>query len=209
MRILVACPTLAGREESLDVCKESYKKTVGDATLRFSIPVDCKSWGEGVNEALSEADELWGLDSFDYIHLTADDLEAHEGWLDAAVETLGKGQYPAPHLLNPDGSTFSFGHGDSNMFDTSHDWKPTNTSVIPTFTPLMWKMMGPMIPIQYFTDNYMSHKARLIGMHTVARLPYLFTHHASDVLPNGSRNDRLQEDQAIYKHYLQTGEMPS
>ena len=55
--------------------------------------------------------------------------------LDMYQETLKKGLYPAPHLLNPDGSTFSFGHGDANMYDTSVDWKPTHTSVVPTFTP--------------------------------------------------------------------------
>ena len=209
-RILIVCPTVTGREESLQRCKESYKRTLEDHTLRFSIPVDEESWGKGVNVGMEYADEVYGLHEFDYIHLTADDIEAHDGWLEAAEETLKKGLYPAPHLLNPDGSTFSFGHGDANMYDTSVDWKPTHTSVVPTFTPFMWTLMGPMIDLHYYTDDYLSHKARVAGFNTVARLPYLFTHH-TEMAGRGagmSQDERMAHDGAKYQEYLRTGVMP-
>jgi len=212
-RILIVCPTITGREDDLERCKESYKRTLSEHTIRFTIPVDQPSWGHGVNEGVESAIQVYGeLEEFDYIHLTADDLEAHDGWFDAAEETLQKGMYPAPLLLNPDQSVAGFGHGDANMFDTSVDWKPTLTSVIPTMTSLMWSMMGPMIPLQYFTDDFFSHRARQFGFNTVARKAYCFTHHESQVLADGhhgSRDARLKHDHILYRQYLSTGKWPN
>ena len=207
--VLIVCPTVTGREESLERCKESYTETLKDHSVRFSIPVDCPTWGEGVNEGIQSADEVYGFEMCDFIHLTADDLEAHDGWFEAASNALSKGVYPAPMLMNPDGSVFSFGHGDANMHDVSRDWKPTHTSVIPTITPLMWRMMGPMIPLHFFTDDYMSHRARQIGMNTVAIMDYKFTHHASEIHAGAGigRDKRMAIDQEAYQHYLRTGKM--
>jgi hypothetical protein len=213
MKILVVCPTITGREEGFLKCVEDYKRTLQGHDVDFINPLDRPSWGVGINDALIEAHESEGsLEQYDYIHLTSDDIEPHDGWLDAAVEALGKGMYPAPLLLNPDGSVAGFGHGDANMMDTSTDWKPTLTSVVPTITPIMWRLMGPMIPIMYFTDDYLSHRARNIGMPTVAVKAYSFTHHHSDVLPTvdgmKTRQERLRHDHVLYQLYLSTGKWP-
>jgi hypothetical protein len=99
------------------------------------------------------------------------------------------------------------------MMDTSIDWKPTHTSVIPTMTPFMWKMMGPMIPLHYHTDDYLSHKARVLGMPSVAVKAYCFTHHHSEVLPSvdgmETRQQRLRHDHVLYHRYLSTGQWPT
>jgi hypothetical protein len=209
VKVLVCIPTITGREETLARCMDSYENTVhGKYELEYSVVVDEPTWGHGVNASVNSALEM--CVEPDIIHLTADDLEAHDGWVDIAVETLEKGFYPAPMLLNPDGSVAGFGHGDAQMFDVSRDWKRTDTSVIPTLTVDMWHRMKPMINTHFFSDNYFSHRARLIGYDSVARFGYTFTHHESQVHPGAGmgRAARMQHDMTIYRQYLTTGKLP-
>lgn len=209
LKLAVVCPTVTGREASYERCLDSYRRTTeGIAEVFWFPPKDEPTWGRGVNVGMAAAQAV-GV-GFDLIHFTADDIEAHDGWLEVGYETLLAGKYPAPWILNPDGSTFSFGHGEPSMFDTSRDWKPTVTSVVPLLTPAMWQQMAPMIDIHYYTDDYLSHRARLIGIESVARLGYKFTHHTEPARRGAGmdQNERLRHDGAVYNRYLQTGQLP-
>jgi hypothetical protein len=124
-----------------------------------------------------------------YIHLTADDIEPHEGWYEAAVETIKDGFLPAPRILNGDGSLQSC--GDANE-------TPNGTVVeiarIPFATKEQMACIGPIIDQMYFTDNWFSHRGRQCGWESVINRAYLFTHHLA---PEG-RIDTLYDDSRTY-----------
>jgi hypothetical protein len=175
-------------------------------TISWSTPKDRPTWGQGVNAGLAVIDDGY---SPDYIHLTADDLEAHEGWFESAIDALNKNMFPAPRILNPDGSLFSFGHGEASMFDESTDYKPTNTSVVPTLTFDLYQKIGKMAPWHFYTDNYYSHRAREFGFVPTAIKQYCFTHHASEVHAGAGvgRHRRMIIDGQMWNTFLTTGEV--
>ena len=67
--ISIICPTISGREHWLERCRVSYLETT-QMEYEFIILDDFPScnaaWNVGIREAKG-----------DYLHLTADDIEAH------------------------------------------------------------------------------------------------------------------------------------
>jgi hypothetical protein len=165
VKITVVIPTVSGRETDLARCLDAYltRSTHDVELLTYLNFMTC---AEGWNIGASVADG-------DYLHFSADDLEPHEGWDVAAIEAVEAGFLPAPRIVNPAGKLDYCGVHGVEM----EDWARVQMSVIP-FMPLsLWQQIGPVPPIHYYSDNYVSHRAALAGWPTVVRRGYEFTHH--------------------------------
>jgi hypothetical protein len=146
---------------------------------------DFPSCGEAWLQGATDAAKV----GFDYLHLTADDLEPHDGWLQAAIETVDKGLIPAPMVYRPDGTLESAGlAGFSLNAIAERDWQPVDSTTVPFLTTEMWEAIG-MIPIHYCTDLWVSNRGRLHGWDTVIRTPMRFTHYTAQPGRNYARAD--------------------
>lgn len=183
-KILVIVPTIDGREKSLFRCLDTYKTRTPKHEVEMMVLRNYDTcgiaWGVGM--------ELAKHKDFDYIQLSADDLEPHEGWAEPAIAMIESGKLPAPKILNPDGSLFSFGHNAGK------------TSVVPMFKKEHIERVLPMAPWHYWTDDYVSHK---LGLPVENCEGYTFTHHADPVGRLMSHND----DMVKWNHYQATGDL--
>lgn len=164
-------PTIDGREEDLARCMAAYQSTSPDA--RIYIERNYTSCGAAWLAGADHAAE----DRFDYLHLTADDLEPHPGWLEAAIETVDAGFIPAPLVYNPDGSLQSAGLSGFGCWTGAYaDWGFVEGTTVPFLRADMWKKIG-MIPVHYCSDLWVSHRGRQHGWETVVRTGMVFTHY--------------------------------
>jgi hypothetical protein len=201
MHLTIVCPTIDGREESFARMLASYEATIpANVDVDFISPRNCRTWGEGVVRGMAEAGRL------QYVHLTADDLEALPGWFEAGRETVVRGMYPAP-LLDTFGE-IAYGHPPTP--DMS-DWKDSQTSVIPFMTQRMWFAMmdqnvGEVLAdLHYYSDNLMSHALRQAGVKTVGRTGYRFNHHHEmhgRGAGMGTQDARMQRDGIRFEQWL-------
>lgn len=175
--ISVVIPTIDGREEHLVRCVESYERTLAsydDAGGRFELivatgfPTCGIAWQWGADRAKG-----------DYLHLTADDIEAKPGWWQAALQLVDppsghKPALPAPLVFHPDGEVQSCG---GSWEQLEADGVVTEFTRVPFVSRNQWELIGPMIPTHYFTDNWVSYRGRLHGFETVVAHGYQFVHH--------------------------------
>jgi hypothetical protein len=98
--ISVIVPTIDGRESYLKDCLASYAAHTSDYEV-IVVPnkPNCGlAWTEGADLAVGSE-----------LHFSADDLQPHAGWSQAAMEVVERGFLPAPRILNTDGSLQSCG----------------------------------------------------------------------------------------------------
>jgi hypothetical protein len=181
---LVVIPTIKGREESLKRTLDAYLET--DHDLDIHIVADCPTCGIAWDAGLHYAIQKGG---FDYIHLSADDLVPHDGWLDAAIPFLERDVIPMPKILNPDGTLFSFGH-----------WNNT-VSVVPIFPAKYIDRILPMFTGQYYTDNHVSDSLKL--PHELCE-GYTFTHYLEKAGRGAGmdENERMIKDKEDYDRWM-------
>jgi hypothetical protein len=74
--ISVVIPTIAGREHWLGNCIHAYERCSGD--IEIITVTDRETCGEAWAEGGKRAQG-------DFIHFTADDIEPHDGWDEAAI----------------------------------------------------------------------------------------------------------------------------
>src|SRR5262245_55571386 len=103
MRVAVVIPTMRGREHHLARCRRTYGERT-DADLEIVVEADHGTCGAAWMAGASRLEQ-----QPDYLHLSADDLEPHDGWLDAAIDSAMRRMIPAPLVYNPDGSLQSAG----------------------------------------------------------------------------------------------------
>ena len=163
--ISVVCPTVTGREGYLRDCEAAYARTTED--YEFIAVKDPGPCGVGWNIGAEKA-------TGDYIHFTADDLNPHDGWWEAAKEVIDRGQVPSPVVYWPDGRVQSCG---GSWEALEEDGAVTEFTRVPILSREMWDAVKPMLPIHYFTDNYVSFKTTKAGWPTVVCLACGFTHH--------------------------------
>ena len=120
------------------------------------------AWNEGIDRAQG-----------DYIHLSADDLEPHPGWWRGAFWATGQGFLPEARILNADGTLHSCG-ADAKERPTGEQ---ADFGRVPFFHRDLLPVVFPIIETHYFTDVWVSHRAREAGVETVISRDYLFTHH--------------------------------
>lgn len=186
--ISVVIPTVTGREEHLERCVRAYE----ERTLRppeiiviRNAPTCGVAWQEGAERATGT-----------YIHFTADDLEPHPAWANSALVAVAMGYLPAPRILRPDGTLESCGRWEVEQ----ETGDPTPMTRIPFMSREQWKLIGPMLPIHYYTDNWISFKGALAGIETRVYRDYQFTHHWAEAGRGAgmSQEDRMRHDEAIY-----------
>lgn len=188
MLISVVVPTIQGREDHYARCVDAYasRSTVDiEIITENDHPAVGPAWNAGAERATG-----------DILHFTADDLEPHQGWDVAAIEAIERGKLPAPRIIN------QYGHLDSCGFHgiEMEDWAPVRMSVVPFLPRAVWEQIKPVLPIHYFTDDWISYRARKIGWPPVVRRDFAFTHHwATHGRGAGMSYDgRMRHDQRVY-----------
>jgi len=195
VKITVVIPTVAGRETDLARCVDAYlTRSTHDVELLTYLdqPTCADGWNLGAGQATG-----------DYLHFTADDLEPHAGWDVAAVEAADRGLLPAPRIVNAEGRLDYCGFHGVEM----EDWSPVEMSVIPFLPTRLWEQVGPVPPIHYFSDNYVSWRAARAGWPTVVRRGFAFTHHWAQPGRGAgmSYEARMSHDQRVFFDAVHAG----
>lgn len=189
--ILIVCPTVDGRDLSLARALDSYRQHTHRPFTWVSVPnrPTCGiAWNDGIAAAYA-ASQVW-----DWIHLTADDIEATPGWDDAAASWWHlHRQLPAPRILHTDGTLQSCGNDSTEQPDGTL----TELTRVP-FIPLeLLPAVLPIIDTHYYTDSWVSYQARRHhGIETAVVRGYLLYHHFAQA---GRLDDRLDAD---YQEFL-------
>lgn len=181
--ISVICPTIKGREDWAERCQTAYQEHTTE-THEFILIHDRPTCGIGWNDGLDIA-------KGDYLHLTADDVEPTEGWDLVGIEWLHRKILPAPRILHTDGSLQSCG----NTADEQPTGTPTELTRIPFFGRELVPIVCPIIETHYYTDSWVSYRARRYGWSTLVVRDFLFYHHFAGV---GRLDDRLDDDYATF-----------
>ena len=141
------------------------------------------AWNVGIREAKG-----------DYLHLTADDIEAHPKWAEIGLEWIDKGYLPCPRVLGSDGTLQSCG---SDAFE-----HPTGTSSdvarVPFFPREILRAVYPILNTHFMGDYWITHQARKIGWATVVVREWEFTHH----LAKEGRLYTLPADWAVFQRAI-------
>lgn len=193
--ISIVIPTLKGREDSLARARASIEATCEEAEV-LEIR-GCASVGEGWSIGADMANG-------EFIHLAGDDIEWKQGWWQAAAEVCRRGEIPAPLIYNTDGSVQSCGE---TMDRIVPDGELTTFARIPFFSCEQWRLIRPIPPIHYYSDNWIGALAELNGIPVVVCHGYSFTHHLEMTevgWPEGlTWQQRLADDRAIYEVALE------
>lgn len=164
MKISVIMPTIDGREESRETMLRAYQERT-PFDLELIVKHNYPNWPAGCNAGQLDA-------TGDILHFGSDDLEPLEGWAEAALATIERGEIPAPQLwdFTPHGTPVNQGA----------DGPPgtlTAFTRVPTLTREMAERIGPWPEIPYYADNWVSDKGRLCGYQTRVTAGYGFVHH--------------------------------
>lgn len=192
--ISVIVPTVPGREQHLEACLAAYDRhTAGHEVHVIPGRSTCgQAWLDGADLATG-----------DILHFSADDLEPHHGWWQAAQHVTDTGFLPAPRILKADGTLETCGGSDGFAeLPTGHR---TDFTRIPFLTRSQWEQIRPLIEdflvgAHYFTDNAVSWAAARAGVGTVVHRGYLFTHHWAQAGRGAgmTENDRMRHDHAAF-----------
>lgn len=161
--ISVVVPTVTGREHWLEKAYTSISTTTPNYEwlVYDNLPTCGTAWNLGIEKAQGE-----------YILLFADDLEAHDGWWEAGIESLSQGIIPCPRILNPDGSLQSCGTYDRE----APDGEPSVVARVPFLTRYMAQSMHPIFSNQYMGDHWITWRGKQLGWPTLVNRSMLFTH---------------------------------
>lgn len=191
--ISAVIPTIRGREKLLDRTVEAIWKTAAaiNQDVEFIVPRGHATCGEGWNEGAEQATGY-------YLLLAADDMIPEGGatWA-AAIDAAEQRVYPAPWIVNPDGSTLCCGTLGSGLLLTgdARDGLPVCNSPVPFLKRELWAEVGPTIPAHCYSDDYLAYRARLAGLSVEVRRAFKFTHldgqhgHAPLVMRSGADRD--------------------
>lgn len=163
-RISVVMPTITGREEMWAWITPLYQRRAPDFEIELCSPKDYPNWPSGINAAQPTGD---------YLVYTADDLEPLDGWADAMVACLDRGEVPAPQVWN--------WKQEGRPVDERVDGPPGAVpafSRIPALTREMAEAIGPWpSDLDYYADNWVTDAARLRGWECRVTEGFAFIHH--------------------------------
>jgi hypothetical protein len=197
--ISVIVPTIDGRESYLKDCLASYAAHTSDYEV-IVVPnkPNCGlAWTEGADLAVGSE-----------LHFSADDLQPHAGWSQAAMEVVERGFLPAPRILNTDGSLQSCG-GEEAWEREQPTGARAGFSRIPFLSRQQWERIRLLVQpflrdAHYFTDNAISEAARRCGIPTGVHRDFLFTHHLASAGRGAgtSWERRMQEDHQRFSWWV-------
>jgi hypothetical protein len=159
----VVMPTISGREEMWAQMVEFYQSRTPGYELEILSPKDYRNWPTAINTAKPKGS---------YILYGADDLEPLEGWADAMVGCLDRGEVPAPQVWN--------WVKEGPPVNVNEDGPPGSRAAftrVPALTRDLALAVGPWPEIDYYSDNWVSDKARILGWETRVTDGFDFIHH--------------------------------
>ena len=162
MKISVVMPTISGREEmNAQMC--DYYRARTPYELEILSPKDYRNWPTAINTARPTGE---------YVLYGADDLEPLDGWADAMIASLDRGEVPAPQVWNwvKEGPAV-------NVREDGPPGSITTFTRVPAMTRELALAVGPWPEIDYYSDNWVSDKARTLGWETRVVDGFDFIHH--------------------------------
>jgi hypothetical protein len=170
-------------KESRTVRDELARRRVIDALIAAAMvhTTAAAAWQAGAD-----------LSAGGYVHFTADDIVPHPGWWEAAVACCDSGAIPSARILNTDGSLQSSGAWATDL----PEGMVTDIARIPFLSREQWQLVGPMIEVHYYTDNYVAVRAAQAGIPTIVCQAYEFTHHYA---PEGRLDARMAADREVFE----------
>lgn len=194
MKISVVIPTISGREEVYSRCHNAYRALrAGPHELEIIAEYGHKSvglaWQAGAMKATG-----------DYIHLGNDDCEPRDGWWRYAIEAVEMGCLPSPQVYTADGIP----QGLPVWGSVAPDWSVVTCCLIPFMSRVQWERIQPLFTAHYYTDNFITERARQAGWPCVLRTGYAFTHWWAQPGRGAgmSESDRMTSDERLYQHAL-------
>jgi hypothetical protein len=184
--ISVIIPTITGREQWYARCLAAYYAT-SPADTEYVTVLDRPTCGVAWNEGAARG-------RGGYLHFSADDLEPHPGWWEAAIGCVEAGGVPSARILNADGSLQSCGEWGEELPDGT----ATFIARVPFCSRDQWDLIGPIIETHYYTDNHFTYRGLCAGIPTVIVRAYLFTHHFASEGRLDGVNGRFEADRAAY-----------
>ncbi len=186
--ISIIIPTIKGRERWLKKCLASYLDSSPECEVIIvrDRPTCGIAWNDGYRQATGE-----------YLHFSADDLEAHEGWWQGAIIAAENNLIPAPRILNPDGTL----QGCADMLEEYEQGSVVSFTRIPFLSRKQARLIAPIITTHYSTDLWVSEVGRMHGYQTVMVNEYLFTHHLAQ---EGRLDERVVDDAIEVLRQLRT-----
>lgn len=195
MSISVVIPTIKGREDLLEKTVAAFRAAIPGPDLQIVLVKERLTIGRAWNDGVPSCEG-------DYLMLAADDIIPAPGFEEAAVQAASADYWPAPRLINPDGSVLATGSmGGGWLMTDCADWAPVVSSQFPFMRREVWTEIGPSLEIHYFADDYLAARARSCGLIPVYREPYRLMHMEGVAgraeMVNRSMTDRLQFEQAL------------
>ncbi len=182
--LTIVMPTISGREAWLERATESFAANT-HVPVEFIVLTDMPTcglaWQAGGEQAVG-----------DYIYMAADDVEAMPGWDVAAIEACDRGVLPAPIVYNPDMGVQSCGERWGDMMP---DGAKTQFTRAPFMSRAQWEIAQPMLPVHYYTDNWVSWKCWQAGIPTVVTHGFRLIHHLAK---EGRNESRMGSDGCVY-----------
>lgn len=181
----IVIPTISGREEWLERTLRAYADLTTESTeilVELDHPACGPAWQSGGERARGR-----------YIFMAADDLEPKAaGWEQVAMAVCDDDALPAPVIYNTDGSLQSCG-GSWGLLEP--DGAATDFTRAPFMSREQWELVEPMLPVHYFTDNWVSWRA--LRHRILTRVVYGFdlVHHLA---PEGRNESRMADDMNVF-----------
>lgn len=200
MKVSIVIPTIQGREDLFAQTKDGYAASK-PATVEFEYitPKDFPTIGEAWNAGAAKA-------TGEFLHLTADDVIPHEGWIDAAINATNRAEWPCPKILNPDGSLHSCGTlGGGMLLPDCPTGTPCAASPFPFFRSNRWVQLGPALGIHYYADDALGWKARSIGLTPTVCAEFTLTH-LEGTVGRAQVAARSQSDSFIFRSFHAGGQ---
>lgn len=170
MKISVLIPTVTGREDTLARAIDAYNTRSTGFEIEIITVLDYPTWPAGCNAARK-------LATGDIIHYSADDLEPLEGWANAMMSALNQGFIPGAQLWDYKKEGPPIYQGYDGLPGTL-----VRLARVPAATKELADRIGDIPePIHYYSDNWFTDKASLLGWATRVEGGYDFLHHWAQV----------------------------
>ena len=198
MLVSVIIPTIDGREPLEELTLASLRATTSPAEVQVVIvrnqPCIGTAWNAGARAADGE-----------FLMLAADDVLFAPGTIDAGIEAADGGVYPAPFIINHDGTPFATGSmGGGWILTDCADRAPVCSSQFPFLSADAWSAIGPALDLHYFADDYLAARARAAGLRVEFREDYSLIHNEGTLgreeMVRRSMTDRLEFEEAMRSH---------
>lgn len=187
--ISIVVPTIPGREEFYARNLKAYQERTHvpfEVITAYAYRSVGLAWQAGAELAKGA-----------YIALSCDDLEIQEGWDVAAMACCDSGRFPAPRVVNA--HTGAIESRPVWGVETA-DGSDTGISVVPFMSRAQYEKIAPFFTAHYYTDDFISDRARDNGWPSVQVNAYCFRHHwAQEGRGAGmTENERMVQDQQLY-----------